>query len=144
MGDARLTGSVHHLEVFGEADAGLGADVENSCWVAGDSAEAESLVVDFIPGADSADALDGVVTRFAAAFSVPEDLVDSTSFNAVSSSIKSVSWWALAGLGGRVECGFSCALSANSIDSVVVFGATALSKDDIVDFVGRAGDSADC
>ena len=101
------------------------------------------MIVDFIPGADSADALDGIESGFAAAFSVLEDLVDSTSNNAVSGSIKSVSWWALAGLGGRVEGGLSFALSANTTDSVVVFSAVALSLDDVIDFVGRTGDSAD-
>lgn len=143
MGDAGFTSSVFHLEVFGEADAGLGAEVENSPGVARDSAEAESLVVDFVPGADTADALDGIESGFAGAFSILENLVDSTSNNAVSSSIKSVSWWAFAGLGGRVEGGLSFALSANATNSVVVFGAVALSLDDIIDFVGRAGDSAD-
>ena len=142
MSNTGVASSVLHLEEFGEADAGLGADVKYSLVAAGDSAKAESLVIDFVPGTNSANALDGVESGFAAAFSVLEDFVDSTSNNTVSSSIKSVSWWAFTGLGGRVEGGLSCALSASKADSVVVFGAIALSLDDVIDFVGRAGDSA--
>lgn len=137
------TGSVGHLIELRETNASFSADVEDLVVVTRNTAESESLVVDLIPGAGSANSLDGVVSGFAAAFSVLEDFVDSASNNTVSSSIESVSSRTFAGLALRVIFGVSFALSADVVDSEMVFGAVALFLDDIIDFKSRAGDSAD-
>lgn len=86
VGGADITGSIAHFEVLREADALALTDIVNSIRVAGHSADAETLVIYFIPVALPADSLDWVVASFAAALAIQEDLIDSASDGAEATS----------------------------------------------------------
>ena len=139
---AGSAGSVGHLEVLRKADAGLGADVEDPSGIAWDSADSETLVVNLVPFALSADAVDWVVSCDAAALSVGEDLVGSTSDHAEASLI-SVAIGATTGLFLSVVGGVSWALLASSINNVERSSAATGAADAVVDLVGLACNSAD-
>ena len=139
---AGSAGAISHLVVLRQADAGLRADVEDSLGIAWDSADAEALVIDLVPFALSADAVDWVVSSDAAALSVGEDLVGSTSDHAETSLI-SVAIRASTGLFLGVVGGVSWALLAGSINNVERSSAAAGATDAVVNLVGLACDSAD-
>ena len=124
-------------------DVDIRTDVEDLKFSAGFSAETEALVIDFVPGADSANSLNWVVSDLAAALSVLEDFIDSAADHTVALAVHSEAFRADTGSFDGVESGISFALSADSIDSEEEFGAGTLCLDDIVNFVGRAGDTAD-
>lgn len=65
-----------------QANTGLFAQIEDSSRVAGDSADSQTLVVDLVPCALAANATHWVESGDAAADSVIEYLVDSTSDDA--------------------------------------------------------------
>ena len=134
---------VGHPVVLRQADAGLLADVEDFLVAAGHPAQSQSLVVDLVPGALSTDPFDGVVSHFAAAAAVLQDLIDSAADNAVASAVLPIAIFADTNSLHRVEGGLSLALSAHSVDLEVSLGAVALSSDDVVDLIGQTGDSAD-
>lgn len=86
VGWADVACSITHFEVLREADTIALADIINSIRVAGYSADAKTLVVNFIPVALSTDSFDWVVASFAAALAVKEDFVNSTSDSAEATS----------------------------------------------------------
>lgn len=141
--NAGLAGAVGHLPKVGKADAFLKTDVPDVVSAAGDSADAKSLVVNFVPVANAANSLDGVVANFAAAKSVVEDLVGSASGNTVSGAVESESWRTGADLVDGVVGGVGSALGADVVDEEVLGSALANTLKDVVDLVGGAGDSAD-
>ena len=102
VSNTSVTNSVSHFEVFRKTDTGFLADIEDSCWVARDSADSKTLIINFVPGTNSTDSVDGIVSWFAAALTILEHFIDSTSNNTVSSSVNSVSWRAFAGFGDRI------------------------------------------
>jgi hypothetical protein len=63
-------GSIGKFEELRQADALLESDAVDSSAIAGDSADAEALIVDLVPFALAADAVDGVVPSDAAALSI--------------------------------------------------------------------------
>jgi hypothetical protein len=65
----------------------LTGDIEDSSGITRDSADSESLIVDLIPVALSANTIDGVESSNAAALSIGEDLIHSASNDAESSLI---------------------------------------------------------
>jgi len=123
---AGVADAITHLEVLRKADALPDADVVDVHVVAGHSADAQALVVDFVPLALSADAVDGVVSALAAALSVEEDLVGSAAEHAGSVALYSVAIRALAALALGVVLGLTLALLALSVDAVVGFSTSAL------------------
>lgn len=62
-------------------------NVVNSLGIAWDSADAQALVIDFVPVALAADAVHGVVPSDAAALSVGKDLIGTTSHHTESSLV---------------------------------------------------------
>jgi len=69
-------------------DTFLETDVEDVISATGNSANTEALIVDLIPGALSTNSFYGVVANFAAALTILENLVDSTTSNTVSSTVE--------------------------------------------------------
>lgn len=139
---AGSAGAIGHLVVLRQADAGLRADVEDSLGVAGDSADAEALVIDLVPLALPADAVDWIVSGDAAALSVGEDLVGSASDHAEAALVP-VAVRASTGLFLGVVGGVARALLAGSINHVEGSSAAAGAADAVVDLVGLAGNPAD-
>lgn len=139
---AGSAGSISHLVVLRQADAGLRADVEYSLGIAWDSADAEALIINLVPIALSADAVDWVVSGDAAALSVREDLVGSTSDH-TEASLVPVAIRAATGLSLSVVGGVSWALLAASINNVVRSSAATGAADAVVDLVGLACNPAD-
>jgi hypothetical protein len=117
-------------------------DVVNSLGIAWDSANSEALVIDFIPVALAADAIDGVEASNTAALSIGKDLVGSTSNN-TESSLVPISWGASAHSSLSTVCGISWASSAHSFNSVGLSCTSAGTVYDVVDLVGWAWNSAD-
>lgn len=117
-------------------------NVVNSLGIAWDSADSEALVVDLVPVALAANAVDGVEPSDAAALSIGEDLVGSTANNAKSSLI-SVSWGTAADSSNCAVGSVSRAFSAGTIDAVGLSSTPAGVINDVVDFVRWAGHSAD-
>jgi len=140
---ALVAGAISHLVQLGHADAFLLADVIDLSASAGHSAESESLVVNLIPGALTANSFHGIEAGLATAGTVLENLVDATSDDAVASGIKALTSGAVAGHGGGVVGGGSFALGADSADNEEALGAGTLGLEDVVYLVGGAGDSAD-
>lgn len=62
-------------------------DVVDSLGIAWDPADAEALVIDLVPVALAADAVDGVVSSDTAALSVGKDLIGTTSNHTESSLV---------------------------------------------------------
>lgn len=139
---AGSAGAISQLVELRQADAGLRADVEDSLGIAWDSADAEALIIDLVPFALSADAVDWVISGDAAALSVGEDLIGSTSDHAKTSLI-SVAIRASTGLCLGVVGGVSWALLAGSINNEERSSATTGATNAVVDLVGLACDSAD-
>ena len=135
-------GSVGQLEELGQALALLGLDVVNSLGVARNPADAQALVIDLVPVALAADAVDGVEASDAAALSVGEDLVGSTAHHAESSLVP-VSRGAPTDTSLSTVGSISWALGADTVDAVGLSCAPAGLVDDVEDFIGRAGDPAD-
>lgn len=79
--------SISEFEEFGEAFALAGLYVVDSLCIAWDPADAEALVIDFVPVALAADAINGVVSSDAAALSVGKDLIGTTSNHTESSLV---------------------------------------------------------
>lgn len=79
MDGAGGAGSIRKLEELRKADADLLAEVEDAPRIAGDSADTQSLVIDLVPCALSANSTDRVVSSDAAADAVVEYFIDSTS-----------------------------------------------------------------
>lgn len=84
---AESAGSIGKLEVLGKADARLAGDIVDSPSITGDSAYSESLIIDFVPIALTADSVNWVESSDAAALSVREDLIHSASDNAIASLV---------------------------------------------------------
>lgn len=138
---AGAAGPVSQLVELRQADAGARADIEDPLGVAGNSADAESLVVDLVPLALSADAVDGVVAGDAAALSVLEDLVDAAADHTVVAPV-GVAGGAAAVAGSGGVGGVAGALRAGSVDAEVGSRALAHAGVLVVDLVGQAGDTA--
>lgn len=134
MKGALSTEAVAHLKVLGQAHTLSGANVEDPVRVTGDSADAETLVVDLVPLTLRADSFNGIVASDAAAFAVGEDLIDATSNNAVVSSV-GVAFRTLAHLLNRVISGVSRAGRAQSADIERVAGTVTALEVNVVDFV---------
>jgi hypothetical protein len=135
-------GSVSQLVVLRKTDTRAGANIEDPLRITRNSTNSESLVIDLIPLALSADAVDGVVSSNAAALSVLEDLIDAAADHTVVALV-GVSRGAAAVAGSRGVSGVSGALGAGSVDAEVGSGALAHAGVLVVDLVGQAGDTAD-
>lgn len=139
---AGSAGSISQLVVLGEADTGLRGDIVDPSGITGDSADAQTLVVDLVPVTLSADALDGVVSGDAAALTIGKNLIDSTADHAETFLVP-VSRGTSTGSRLGIESGVSGALGADSVDDIVALGTTAGVIDAVVDLVGETGDAAD-
>jgi hypothetical protein len=117
-------------------------DVVDSLGIAWDSADSEALVIDFIPVALAADAINGVEASNTAALSIGKYLVGSTSDN-TESSLVPISWGASTHSSLSTVCGISRAFSANSFNSVGLNCTSAGTVYDVVNLVGWAWNSAD-
>ena len=127
-----------------KANTGFETDIESSSVVARNSAESKSLIINFVPLTHSADSINRVVSFFAAAKSILEDLINTTSQNAVSLSILRISSRADAGYTDCIKGRISFALLADTIDFEVSGSALANSLNNVVDLVSKARDTADC
>ena len=116
MNNTSIAGSVFHLIVLGKTDTGLSAYIEYSLVSTRNSAESESLIIDLVPVALSTDSFNGVVSNFAAALTVLQDFIDSTSQNAVALSVLSESRLADTNLVDGIEGSISFALLADVVD----------------------------
>ena len=141
--NASLAGSVSHLPEVRKTNTFLLTDVPDVVSAAGDSANAESLVVNFVPVANTANSVDWIVSNFAAAKAVLENLVGSASGNTISGAVESESWRTGADFVDRVVGGVGSALGADVVDEEVFGSALANTLKNVVDFVGVTGDSAD-
>jgi hypothetical protein len=139
---ADSAGSISKLEVLRKANAWLTGDIEDSSGITRDSADTESLIVDLIPFALSANTIDGVESSNAAALSIWEDLIHSAS-NDAESSLISISWGASAGLGLGIISGVSRAWAADSFNTIEVFSTIAGFGNSVVNFAGLTSNSAD-
>ena len=83
--NASVAGTISHLMVLRQTHTFLLAQVENSFMITRDTADAQTLIINFVPGTLTADAIDWVVTSFAAALAILEDFVDTTAADAVTS-----------------------------------------------------------
>jgi hypothetical protein len=135
-------GPISHLEVLRQADAALAGDVVDVLGIAGDTADAQTLVVDLVPVALTANTVDGVETSDAAALSVGQDLINSTS-NHTETTLVAVARGTAAGSSLGVEGGVSGTLGASTVDDVVGGSAVAAVVDAVEDLVGKTGNSAD-
>ena len=132
LGDGRVggvesassAGSIGHLVVLRQTDTGLRSNIIDAFGIAGDSADAQTLIIDLIPGTLSANAIDGVVSSDTAALTIGKDLIDSTS-NHTEASLVVVSRGASTGSGLNIKSGVSRALGTGSIDKIVTLGTTA-------------------
>jgi hypothetical protein len=96
----------------------LTGDVVDSFGIAGDSADAEALVIDLVPFALATDSVDWVVSSDAAALSIGKDLIDSAA-NHTEASLVAISGRTSAGSRFSIKSGVSGALSADAIDDEV-------------------------
>lgn len=135
-------GSIGKFEELRQADALLESDAVDSSGIAGDSADAEALIVDLVPFALAADAVDGVVPSDAAALSIRENFVESAASHTETALVaESIRTDAGAGLG--IKGGVSGASGADSVDEEEGRSTAAGVVDSVVDLVGSAGNSAD-
>lgn len=86
VGGADVAGAIIHLKVLRKAHTLAFTDIIDPLRIARNSANAQSLVINFIPVALSTDSVDGVEASLAAAFSVQENLVDSAANHTESAS----------------------------------------------------------
>lgn len=140
---AGVAKSILHFEVLRQADAFPDADVIDVLGSTGDSADAESLIVDLIPFALSTDTVDRVEAGSTAALPVDKNFIGSAAYDAHTVALLSVAVGADAALTLSIVGRISFALLADAFDSEVGASATALASNDVVYFVGEAGNTAD-
>ena len=140
---AGVTDAIAHFEVLREADALPDADVVDVHGSAGNSANAKSLIINFIPFALTADAVNGVVSGFTAALAIEEDLIDSASDHTSSLTIFSVTVRTDTSLGLSIIGRISTTLLAFTIDAVVGTSTSALSSNNIINFIHQTRNTAD-
>ena len=107
------------------------------------SADTQSLVIDFIPGTLATDSIDGVVANLAAALAILQNFIDSTPNDTVSSTVHSIASRADTSLVDGVKGRVTSALLTNIVDSEVGLSTVTLSSQDVVNFISIAGNSAD-
>jgi hypothetical protein len=127
---------------LGQADTALGSDVVNAFGIAGDTADAEALIIDLVPVALSTDSVDGVVASNAATLTVGKNFIDSAA-NDTETALIAVSGRASTGSRLGIKSGISRALGAGAVDDEVGGSTGTCVVDLVVDLVGEAGDSAD-
>ena len=124
-----------------KADTSLGGDAVDALSIAGDSADTETLIIDLVPVALTANCVDWVLSSDAAALSIGKNLIDTTSDGAESTLIAvSLGTDAL----GRyyIIGGVSRTLGAFSIDDEEGGRAGAGIVDLVVDLVGETRNPA--
>lgn len=81
-----VTSTIGHFVVVREADATTNADVIDAHGIAGTTTNTQTLVVDFVPGALTADPVHRVVPSFAAALTVLKNFIDAAADDAEATS----------------------------------------------------------
>jgi hypothetical protein len=136
------TSSISKIEVLRKTNAWLTGDIEDSSSITRNSADSKTLIINFIPIALSTNSIDWVVSSNAAALTIGEDFIHSTS-DYTESSLVSISWRAATGLGFGIIGSVSRAWTANTFNTVEIFSTIASLGHSVVDFTSLTSNSAD-
>ena len=141
--DTSRTGTISHFPEVRQADTFFETNIEDVVTTTRHTTNTKALIIDFIPVALSTDATNGVVANFAAAQTIIEDFIDSTSSNTVTNSVESEARRADTSLSSSVVCGIYSTFSAYTLDLEVAWSTLANTNEDVVDFVCVAWNSTD-
>ena len=129
------------MVVLGQTDTTLSGDVVDTFGITGHSAYAETFIVDLIPVTLATNSVDRVISSNAAALSVGEDLINSTTNHAeatlVAVSIRTHTFSRL-----DTECSVSGTLCALAIDEEEGLNAGTCVVVLVVDLVGETRNPA--